>query len=287
MRARARLVVELGDTGRTVVRELRSQAPLSLVPRRSRASTAPGPVTVHLVGSAATPLGGDDVELDVEVGAGAHVVLTGVAAALALPAQGGEPSRLVLRLVVGDGGSVQYLPEPTVVTRRADHAGELHADLAAGARLRARELLVAGRTGEASGRYRGLTRVTRDGRPLLTQVQELGDPRLQRSPAHLAGRRVLGTEVLVWGDDPDDAVAGDWWSLTPLAAGGSLATSVAGDAVTAPARHHRSRRPLGPVPTHAPGARGGSALRLRGPARRRGRGLPRWLRRGGTRAEAG
>lgn len=233
MRVRARLVVTRDEQGRSVVRELTSQAPLSLLPRRGRATVAPGPVTVHMVGSAATPLGGDDVELVVEVGPGAGLVLTGVAAALALPAQGGEPSRLVLQLTVGDGASVQYLPEPTVVTRRAEHSGELHASLGEGARLRAREVLVGGRSAEAAGRYRGLTRVTRCGRPLLTQLQELGDAELQASGAHLAGRRVLGSEVLVWGEDPADPVASDWWSLTPLAAGGSLATSVAADAVTA------------------------------------------------------
>ncbi len=41
----------------------------------------------------------------------------------------------------------------------------------------------------------------------------------------------LGTEVLVWGADPPEAVAGDWWSLTPLARGGSLATALGHDAV--------------------------------------------------------
>jgi urease accessory protein len=39
--------------------------------------------------------------------------------------------------------------------------------------------------------------------------------------------------VLVWGDDPADAVAGDWWSLSPLPGRGCLATSVGTDAVSA------------------------------------------------------
>lgn len=231
MRVRARLVIGC-DGGRGVVRELTSQAPLSLLPRRGRATVAPGgPVVVHMVGSAATPLGGDDVELDVVVEPGAALDLTGVAAAVALPAQGGEASRFAMRMEVG--GSVRYLPEPTVVTQRADHVTELHVSLAAGARLRAREVLVGGRSGEASGRFRNLTRVVRDGVPLLTQVLELGDPVLQASAAHLAGRRVMGSEVLVWGEDPAEGTAGEWWSLTPLAHGGSLATAVGNDAVTA------------------------------------------------------
>jgi len=222
-----RLVVAR-DGDRTAVRELRSQAPLSLVPQRGAVARS-GPLTVHLVGSAATPLGGDDVALEVLVGPGAEVVLTGVAAAVALA--GG--SRLDLRFAVGDGGALAYRPEPTVVTRRADHAASLHVELGDGARLVAREVLVAGRTGEASGRYRGCTRVDGPAGPLLVQAQELGDPALHGSPAHLAGHRVLATEVRIGGPDPDAAVAGDWWSLVPLARGGCLATVVAADAVTA------------------------------------------------------
>jgi urease accessory protein len=231
VRSRARVVVERGPDGRSTVRELRSQAPLTLLPQRGAVAARSPVVTIHMVGSATTPLGGDDVLLEVEVGPGAEVVLTGVAAALALPGRGA--SRLTVRLQVADGASVQYLPEPTVVTRRADHHGELHADLGTGARLRCREVLVAGRSGEQAGRFRGLVRLRDGRRPLLVQEQELGDAVLQASAAHLAGRRVLGTEVLVWGADPADAVAGDWWSLSPLPGRGSLATAVGTDAVSA------------------------------------------------------
>ena len=238
MRARASLTVERGPDGRSRVREVRSQAPLALVPRRGTAAGRDRAVTVHLVGSASTPLAGDDVELDVRVGPGAELMLTGVAAAVALPGTD-RPSRLTVRFDVGDGGSLQYLPEATVVTARADHRTELHATLGRDARLRCREVLVAGRAGERPGRYAGTTRVGEpagpDGRPgrvLLMQTQEFGDAALAGSPAHLAGRRVLGTEVLVWGDDPPGATAAAWWSLTPLARRGTLATAVGHDAVT-------------------------------------------------------
>jgi len=226
VRARAVLTVErVGE--RSVVRELRSQSPLSLVPRRGTAAAYDSAVTVHLVGSASTPLAGDDVELAVRVGPGADLVLTGVAAAVALAG----PSTLTMRFEIAEGASVQYLPEPTVITSRADHHTLVHAELHETARLRAREILVAGRSGEPSGRYRGTTRVTQELRPLLHQTQDLGDPVLQASPAHLAGRRVLGTEILLWGAD-GPAAAGDWWALTPLAVRGSLATAVGPDAVS-------------------------------------------------------
>lgn len=227
MRARALLTVERVG-GRSVVRALRSQAPLSLVPRRGTAAALDPAATVHLVGSASSPLGGDDVELVVRVGPGADLVLTGVAAAVALAGH----SSLTLRFTVEEGASLQYLPEPTVVTSRADHHASVHVDLHRTARLRSREVLVAGRSGEPAGRYRGTVRVVERGIPLLHQTQDLGDPVLHASPAHLAGHRVLATEVLVWGAD-GDAAAGSLWSLTPLARRGSLATAVGPDAVSA------------------------------------------------------
>lgn len=231
MRARAALAVARRD-GRTVVTTLRGQAPLALVPRRGTAGAAAPEAVVHLVGSASTPLAGDDVELEVTVGPGADLVLTGVAAAVALPGTG-RPSRTVLRCRVDDGGSLTYLPEPTVVTGRAEHHAVLAVDLAPTASLRARDVLVAGRTGERAGRYRGTVRVLSDGHPLLVQTQQIGDPRLDGSPAHLAGHRVLGTEIVVGTGDPVAPAAGDGWSLSPLAGRGALATAVAHDAVTA------------------------------------------------------
>jgi urease accessory protein len=158
MRARTVLTVERGPDGRSLVRELRSQSPLSLVPRRGTAAAGESAVTVHMVGSASTPVAGDDVELDVGVGPGADLVLTGVAAAVALPGLE-KPSSLTIRFEIGEDASLQYLPEPTVITARAHHHTALHARLHPTARLRTREVLVAGRAGESSGRYRGTTRV--------------------------------------------------------------------------------------------------------------------------------
>lgn len=231
MRARARLVVERDRHGRSVVRELRSQPPLCLMPQRGAVGAAADVLTVHLLSSATTPLGGDDVTLDVVAGPGTAVVLTGVAATLALPGPAGR-SRSAVRLDVAEGASVQYLPEPTVVTRRAAHDATLDARLAPGARLRCREVLVAGRAGEPCGSFRGRVRIADAAGPLLVHELELGDPALRESAAYLAGRRVLCTEVLVWGEDPAEAECGEWWSLVPLARRGALATAVGPDAVS-------------------------------------------------------
>ncbi len=227
MEARARVVAEAVD-GRTVLRALASAAPLTLVPRRG-----PGPVTVHVVGSAAAPLGGDDLRLSGEVGPGAELVLAGVAATVVLPGASGEPSRAVVDLRVADGGSLAYLPEPTVVTGRALHTAELRATLSGAARLHCRETLVLGRADERPGTLVSEWHVVRDGVPLLRQRLSVGDPALDASPAGQAGHRVLATDLRVGDQDVPAPVSGDWWSLVPLAHGGTLATALAHDAVTA------------------------------------------------------
>lgn len=229
MKATALLTVEVSG-GRSVARELRSQAPMTLVPRRTSTATD-GTAVVHLVSSAAGPVGGDLVDLRVRVGAGARLRLSGTAATVALPGRGS--SRSTVRIEVDEGGTVEYLPEPTVISSRADHAAELTVELAAGARARCRETLVLGRCGEPSGRLTATTHVTRSGRPLLRQRLDLGDARTAASTGYLAGARVLATETIAWDRDPPDPVSGQWWSLAPLASGGALATAVADDAVTA------------------------------------------------------
>lgn len=226
MKARAVLSVHAVD-GRTVVGEMRSMAPLRLIPRRGGRHAL-----VHLVSSVTAPLGGDDLELVVHVGPGAHLELRGVAATLALPGHRPGGSRSVVRVEVGAGGSLDYAPEPTVVTARACHEAVLRADLAADARLRTRELLVLGRVGERPGALVSTLDVRRDG-PLLRQTTTVGDPDVDGSPAGHAGMRVLGTELLCWGADVPEPVSHDWWSLVPLARGGTLATVLAPDAVTA------------------------------------------------------
>lgn len=232
MRAEARLTVERDGGGRTVVRELRSVAPLTLIPARTN-----GSALVHLVNSAASPLGGDELTLTVHVGLNAELTLTGTAATIALPGAGAR-SRTTVSLHVSAGARLTYLPEPTVVTARADHEAVLVAGLVGDATLHTREVLVLGRTGERPGTLTTRTTVTRDGRPVLRQLLRVGDPDLDASVASLAGKRVLATELHLDRTTATDTAtppgaSGTWWSRTPLAAGGSLTTALADDAVTA------------------------------------------------------
>ena len=227
MKAHARLTACF-DGSRTVLRELRSMAPLTLFPKRNTGRVA----VVHLVNSATSPLGGDELLLSIRVGPGAALRLSGVAATLALPGLHGEASLSTVDVSVGPGGSLEYLPEPTVITARARHVAEFRCSLAADAYLHTREVLVLGRAGERPGSLVTSQDVVRDGVPVLRQTLTIGDSTLDGSLAMLAGRRVLATDLVVGGEDLPPA-SGDWWSRTPLAAGGTLTTSLAPDAVTA------------------------------------------------------
>ncbi|GAB2873581.1 urease accessory protein UreD [Lentzea nigeriaca] len=219
------MVVELDSHGNSVVRVLRSQAPLTLVPARRV-----GPVAlVHLVSSVTSPLGGDSLELTVEVGPGASLDLRGVAATLMLPGPTGLPSSSSVRFSVE--GSVRYLPEPTVVTSRAHHTAVVEAELDGHAELLLREVLVLGRVGEPGGVLSSSVRATRCGKPLLHQQLAVGSPLIDSSPAGLAGKRVIGTSLML-DAVPRASDGGEWWNLVPLAAGGTLATALGEDVVT-------------------------------------------------------
>ncbi|SDK64166.1 urease accessory protein [Actinopolyspora mzabensis] len=239
MKSTASLTVELDGAGNSVVRRLRSMAPLTLVPRR-RGSSATGGAVVHLVGSATSPLGGDDLSLRVRVGAGARLLLRGIAASLALPGHGPGGSRGSIDIDVEDGGTVEYLPEPTVVTSRAEHRAELSVRLADSARACFRETLVLGRSGEEPGGLVSSTSLERGGIPLLRHTFEPGRQRLRASHTHLGGARVLANEVVVWDRDPEPRSEADW-ALQPLAGGGSLTTVLTADTVTARRRLAEAR----------------------------------------------
>ncbi|MBB5960490.1 urease accessory protein [Saccharothrix tamanrassetensis] len=179
------------------------------------------------------PLGGDVLGLPVEVRPGAGLNLRGIGATLVLPGQHPGPSRMSVSFQVADGGRLEYLTEPTIVAAGADHHAELRADLASDALLRCREVVVLGRSDEPPGRFRGDTHVHRDGTTLLREHLDLGTPGLDACSTHLAGHRVIAAELRIGDPDPGEPVAGDWWSLVPLAYGGSPATALAGDTITA------------------------------------------------------
>lgn len=188
LRARIAIVAERSGSG-TRLATLRSDPPVALRPAAG---------AVYLAASAAGPIGGDEVHLDVTVGAGADLEVRSVAATLVLPGPSAEQSAATTVVSVGGDGRLQWLVEPTVLVSGCDHRSDIRIDLAAGAELVWREEVVQGRTGEAGGSVLQRLRIDRSGRPLLRAEHALG-PRWPASsgPVGTGGRRALGTLTVV------------------------------------------------------------------------------------------
>jgi urease accessory protein len=227
MRAAARLRVEA--LCRVVV--LAARPPFSLRPDRAG--------TVWLVGSAAGPLGGDDLVLRVEVGEGARVAVRSVAAQVVLPGPSGAPARVRIEAEVAAGGHLDWCPEPTVVAAGADLHQTSVVELAKGATLRWQEGVVLGRHGEEPGRVTSRLDVDLAGRPLLRH----GFASDVDGPAGLAGARAVVSELRAGGGAGDAALRagscrGDEVVVLPLDGDGVLTMAAGPDARTALSLHH-------------------------------------------------
>ena len=157
-----------------------------------------GNTRVHLVHGAGGPLGGDVLALDVRVGTGAALAVRSAGATIVQPGRGSAPARWDFDVVVGAGGSLDWAPEPTVVTDGADYRTSLRINLGAGAGATIREVVVLGRHGGVGGRSRGRLDVSVDDNPLLahTTLLDGADPALC-GPGGTAGARAVGALILV------------------------------------------------------------------------------------------
>ncbi|MGH3833382.1 MAG: urease accessory protein UreD [Pseudonocardiaceae bacterium] len=188
VRARAEVTVELvADAPRL---RWRSAAPVVLRPT--------GGHRVHVVQAGGGPLGGDDLALDVRLGAGASLQLRSTAA---MVVQAGRPpaaARWTVTADLADGAMLDWRPEPTVVCDAADLYSSTTVALHRGARAILREVVVLGRAGQRGGRFDGALTVECDGVPLLahTLLLDGADPVLA-GPAGTGGARVVGMLTVV------------------------------------------------------------------------------------------
>jgi urease accessory protein len=204
--------------GRTRVTRLRSDGPLAL--RESGGA-------VYLVGAGAGPLGGDDLELTIEVGPGACLDIRSAAASLVLPGRG--VSRLAVRAEVGAGARLVFTPEPSIAAAGCDHRSLAWVRLDEGAELVWREEIVLGRHGERPGRYVSRFDVTSCGFPLLHHELRVDED--APSTAVLGSARTVGTVLLAGKDLTAEPYATEGLSVLPLARSGVLVTALANDTV--------------------------------------------------------
>ncbi|GAB7029424.1 urease accessory protein UreD [Streptomyces sp. NPDC021749] len=250
LRATARIVARADGGGTTRLPVLDGDGPFAL--RRLRAHG--GPARVCVVGAMSAPLGGDRLAIDVTAEAGSALHVTAAAATVALPGRTGEPAHYDVRLTVGEGARLDWLPEPLISAAGSDLRMATTVELAATARLVLREEQVLGRSGEPTGALRSRLTVRRAGRTLLDQETAYGaDTPGWDSSAVLGGHRAVGQLLLVapefeaeptgvrllgaTGDRPpqgrrsSDQRRDAQGVLAPLAGPGVLATAVAPDAL--------------------------------------------------------
>lgn len=234
MIARGRVVVEADGGGGSRLACLRSEGPIVLRPTAGS--------LVHMVGGAGGPLGGDDLRIEVVVGAGAVLTLRTVAASVVQPGPSPLPSVVEVDASVGEGGVLHWLPEPTVAATGCRHQSRARVVLADGARLVWREELVGGRHGERGGSVSSRLTVDRAGRPLLRHRIDVGPEHPSwSSPAVGAGARCVGSVLVVdpaWLDAPTrpvvlaDTDADGTAAMLPLAGPAVHVVALAPDART-------------------------------------------------------
>ncbi|MEU9489672.1 urease accessory protein UreD [Streptomyces decoyicus] len=243
LRATARILARTDAHGTTRLPVLDGDGPFAL--RRLRAHGNQAKVCV--VGAMSAPLGGDLLAIEATAEAGSTLHLTAAAATVALPGRTGEPARYDVRLTVGDGARLDWLPEPLISAAGSDLRMTTTVELAPTARLVLREEQVLGRSGEETGALRSRLTVRRAGRTLLDQETAYG-PGVPGwdTPAVLGGHRAVGQLLLIGPEfetrpaevrllgaaagERSDGGAGQG-VLAPLTGPGALATAVAPDAL--------------------------------------------------------
>ena len=142
-------------------------------------------------------VGGDQLAIAATVGDKAHALLTTPGAAKWYKANG-KRSRQQLRLDVGQGAALEWLPQESIFFDQADVALDQTIHLAAGARYIGCEILCMGRraSGEsfATGRVAQRTQIRRDGRLIWWEQGALPGGRLD-SPLALSGHAICATLI--------------------------------------------------------------------------------------------
>jgi urease accessory protein len=184
------------------------------------------PEGVYLVGTAATPVGDDTMEIDVAAEPGADLRIRSAAATVAWRSCGTVQQ---IRARVADGASLDWRLEPLIATAGCCHRQHAVVELQGSARLRWTEELLLGRYREQPGRLDLRLDVERDGRALLRHQIRIGSVGAWDGPAILGPYRTLGLILQVEPDYQPSAAAGPGWARLPLDGPAALTVAVAPD----------------------------------------------------------
>lgn len=145
-------------------------------------------------------VGGDRLEIDLDLAPQAHALVTTVAASKIYRSLG-STAQQAIAIAIASQAVLEWLPQETILFNGADFRTQTRVDLAPGAVFLGWDLTRLGRTarGErfSQGQWRSQLEVWQNGTPLWIDRSGLtgGSPLLE-SPYGLAGQPVIGT--LVW-----------------------------------------------------------------------------------------
>ncbi len=152
--------------GRSVVAACRSILPLQVLAPLALPDTA---AVVSMLNPTGGLLGGDRFAIDVDVGPGAHALLTTPSASRVYRAPG-APTEQTVALRVGAGAALEWVPDHTIPYAGAAYRQAVHCELEDGGTLLLLDAFAAGRIarGEAwAFRHLESALTVRDGRGLL------------------------------------------------------------------------------------------------------------------------
>ncbi len=203
----ARLALGLiAQGGRTILRDLRHHGPL----RVQRAFYPEGaPCHLYLLHPPGGVVGGDRLEIAVQVDAAAHALIT-TPGASKFYRSAGPRAHQVQRLGVAPDGVLEWLPQASILFPGAHLRLATEVDLAPGGRFLGWEVLSLGRPaiGErfTQGHIDLSLAVRRDGVPLLLERLRISDGDALDGLAGLRGHPVTGT-LVASGATPADLAA--------------------------------------------------------------------------------
>lgn len=153
--------------------------------------------TLWLVGSGASPVGEDHIRVRVDVGQGVEVAVRSVAATIVYAARGAG-TRWDTEIHVADGATLDWRPEPVILTERARHEVTTAVHAAASADVTLDEVIVLGRAREAAGSLRSTLDVRVDDAPVLLTSIDTSVPGWS-GPAGTGGATVLANRLRLFG----------------------------------------------------------------------------------------
>ncbi|MCP9438288.1 MAG: urease accessory protein UreD [Nitrospira sp.] len=199
---------------RTALAHSQAQMPLAL----QRAFYPEGEEVCHvlMLHPPGGMVGGDRLDITVTLGAQARALVTTPSAAKWYRATRTAAQQVTLR--VAAGAQLEWLPLETIVFDGAIASQHLQAELEPGARLAVWDVVRFGRSAHGErftrGRWRSAMEITRAGRPLWIDRQQLaGGSPLMRSAYGLADQPVAGTFAWLGDAAPDaliEAARGAW-----------------------------------------------------------------------------